>query len=32
MVTPYHDDGRIDWAYLDAVTDWYLDNGAVEAV
>jgi 4-hydroxy-tetrahydrodipicolinate synthase len=28
MITPYHDDGRIDWDGVDAVTDWYIDAGA----
>ena len=28
MVTPYHDDGAIDWAGVDAVTDWYITAGA----
>lgn len=28
MVTPYRDDGSIDWAGVDAVTDWYIAAGA----
>lgn len=28
MVTPYHHDGAIDWAGVDAVTDWYIAAGA----
>lgn len=28
MITPYHADGTIDWNGVDAVTDWYIDNGS----
>jgi len=28
MITPYRDDGSIDWAGVDAVTDWYINAGA----
>ncbi len=28
MLTPFTDDGAIDWRGVDALTDWYLDNGA----
>jgi len=28
MLTPFHDDGRIDWAAFDALTDWYIESGA----
>ncbi len=28
MLTPYTDDGAVDWRGIDAVTDWYLDNGS----
>ena len=27
MLTPFHDDGSIDWPALDALTDWYLGGG-----
>ena len=27
MLTPLHDDGAIDWAGLDALTEWYLQAG-----
>jgi 4-hydroxy-tetrahydrodipicolinate synthase len=28
MLTPFHEDKSIDWNALDALTDWYLENGA----
>ncbi|MCC9075427.1 dihydrodipicolinate synthase family protein [Litorilinea aerophila] len=28
MLTAFHPDGRIDWAGMDALTDWYLQAGA----
>ena len=28
MITPYRDDGSIDWAGVDAGTDWYINAGA----
>lgn len=28
MLTPYTADGAIDWRGVDAVTDWYLNNGS----
>ncbi|MHB0857793.1 MAG: dihydrodipicolinate synthase family protein [Anaerolineae bacterium] len=27
MLTPFQDDGAIDWGGLDALTDWYIDSG-----
>lgn len=29
MLTPFRPDRSIDWRALDAITDWYLANGAV---
>ncbi len=28
MLTPFLDDGKIDWNGLDALTDWYINSGA----
>ncbi len=28
MLTPFRSDRSIDWTALDALTDWYLENGA----
>jgi 4-hydroxy-tetrahydrodipicolinate synthase len=28
MLTAFHDDGAIDWPGVDALTDWYIENGA----
>jgi 4-hydroxy-tetrahydrodipicolinate synthase len=28
MLTPFHEDGSIDWAALDTLTEWYLSAGA----
>lgn len=28
MLTPFGDDGTIDWAGVDALTTWYIDQGA----
>jgi len=28
MLTAFHEDGRIDWHGVDALTEWYLDRGA----
>ena len=28
MLTPFHDDGNVDYEGLDRLTDWYLANGA----
>ena len=28
MLTPFKEDKTIDWNALDALTDWYLENGA----
>lgn len=28
MLTPFHEDLSIDWASLDAITDWYIDQGS----
>lgn len=28
MLTPFHDDGSVDFSGLDRLTDWYLNNGA----
>lgn len=28
MLTPFDADGRIDWADLEALTEWYIANGA----
>jgi 4-hydroxy-tetrahydrodipicolinate synthase len=28
MLTPFHEDGSIDWKALDALTNWYVENGA----
>ncbi|MCX6019718.1 MAG: dihydrodipicolinate synthase family protein [Chloroflexi bacterium] len=28
MITPFLDDGAIDWQGVDAVTDWYIASGA----
>ncbi|MHB1296557.1 MAG: dihydrodipicolinate synthase family protein [Anaerolineae bacterium] len=27
MLTPFHDDGAIDWGGLDALVDWHIDSG-----
>ncbi|XOV87473.1 MAG: 4-hydroxy-tetrahydrodipicolinate synthase [Pseudomonadota bacterium] len=27
LVTPMHDDGAIDWARLDALTEWHIEQG-----
>lgn len=27
MLTPFHEDGSIDWSSLDALTEWYLKAG-----
>src|SRR5690554_373098 len=28
MLTPFQEDGAIDWAGVDSLVDWYIDNGA----
>ncbi len=28
MLTAFHDDGAIDWPGVDALTDWYIENGS----
>ncbi len=28
MLTPFQEDRSVDWTALDALTDWYLENGA----
>jgi 4-hydroxy-tetrahydrodipicolinate synthase len=28
MLTPFHDDGAMDWRGLDALIEWYIENGA----
>lgn len=28
MLTPFRQDGSVDWTALDALTDWYIQNGA----
>ena len=28
MLTPFHDDGTIDWTAVDALTAWYIGQGA----
>jgi len=28
MLTPFKEDKSVDWTALDALTDWYLENGA----
>ena len=28
MLTAFHDDGEIDWPGVDALTDWYIENGS----
>jgi 4-hydroxy-tetrahydrodipicolinate synthase len=29
MLTPFHEDGAIDWRGVDEITDWYIAQGAV---
>jgi len=27
MITPYQEDGRIDWAALEALVEWHIERG-----
>ena len=28
MITPFHEDGNIDWGGLEHLTEWYIAHGA----